>query len=38
MIETLTPRLLMTRPSDAVVMPLPTDDATPPVTKMYLGI
>src|SRR5688572_14486179 len=38
MIETLTPRLLINRPNDAVVMPLPTDETTPPVTKMYLGI
>src|SRR5262245_1838640 len=38
MIETLAPRLLINRPIEAVVMPLPTDDATPPVTKMYFGM
>ena len=38
MIETLTPRLLINRPSDAVVMPLPTDETTPPVMKTYLGM
>src|SRR5687767_5146010 len=38
MIETLAPRLLMRRPMEAVVMPLPTDETTPPVTKMYFGI
>ena len=36
--ETVTPRLLRIRPSAAVVMPLPTELTTPPVTKMYLGI
>src|SRR5688500_15647699 len=38
MIETLTPRLLIRRPIEAVVIPLPTEETTPPVTKMYLGI
>src|SRR5262245_46976500 len=38
MIETLAPRLLISRPIEAVVIPLPTDDATPPVTKMYFGM
>jgi hypothetical protein len=38
MIETLIPRDFMSRPIEAVVMPLPTDETTPPVTKMYLGI
>ena len=38
MIETLAPRLLISRPIEAVVMPLPTDETTPPVTKMYFGI
>src|SRR3712207_653268 len=38
MIETLTPRLLISRPSEAVVFPLPAEGTTPPVTKMYLGI
>src|SRR5262245_30884477 len=31
---TLRPRALSSRPSDAAVMPLPSDDTTPPVTKM----
>src|SRR5438876_8797276 len=30
------PRLLSSRPSEATVMPLPTDETTPPLTKMYL--
>src|SRR5579884_3037892 len=30
------PRLLSSRPSDAEVMPFPSADVTPPVTKMYL--
>src|SRR5579884_1057197 len=38
MIETLRPRLLSRRPIDAVVIPFPTDDTTPPVTKIYLGM
>jgi hypothetical protein len=38
MIEMLAPRFLIIRPSEAVVMPLPTDETTPPVTKMYFGI
>src|SRR3712207_3807425 len=31
------PRDLKSLPSDAVVIPLPSPEATPPVTKMYLG-
>src|SRR3954451_19618061 len=38
MIETLSPRALIRRPRAAVVMPLPTDETTPPVTKMYCVI
>src|SRR5438067_1901563 len=37
MIETLMPRLLRSRPIEAVVIPLPIDETTPPVTKMYFG-
>ena len=33
--DTETPRLLSSRPIDATVMPLPTDETTPPLTKMY---
>src|SRR5581483_3872317 len=33
---TETPRPRSSRPSDATVIPLPTDDTTPPLTKMYL--
>src|SRR5437588_4982641 len=36
--ETSTPRLLSTRPIDAAVIPLPTDETTPPVRNMYFGI
>src|SRR5215213_7537985 len=36
--ETRRFRLLRMRPSAAVVMPLPTELTTPPVTKMYFGI
>src|SRR5581483_7609330 len=36
--ETETLRDLRMRPRAAVVMPLPTELTTPPVTKMYLGI
>src|SRR5437867_3069683 len=32
------PRALSNRPSDATVIPLPTEDTTPPLTKMYLAI
>src|SRR5215207_7601584 len=38
MVQTLAPRLLSNRPIEAVVMPLPTDETTPPVTKMYFGM
>jgi hypothetical protein len=38
MVQTLAPRLLSNRPIEAVVMPLPTDETTPPVTNMYFGI
>src|SRR5579884_2231863 len=34
----LIPRLLSNRPIEATVTPLPTDETTPPVTKMYFGI
>lgn len=33
---TRTPRHLSNRPSDEAVRPLPSDEDTPPVTKMYL--
>src|SRR4051812_12935114 len=33
--ETETPRLFSSLPREATVMPLPTDDTTPPLTKMY---
>src|SRR5437773_1703898 len=36
-IATFSPRDLKRRPSEAVVMPLPRPEATPPVTKMYFG-
>src|ERR1700730_17911440 len=36
--ETLIPRFLSKRPSEATVIPFPTDDATPPVTKINLDI
>src|SRR5579872_1861188 len=36
--ETLIPRFLRRRPSEATVIPFPTDDATPPVTKINLDI
>src|SRR5512132_4225682 len=32
---TLSPRALSRRPSEAAVMPLPSEDTTPPVTKTY---
>src|SRR5579862_7034239 len=35
--DTQMPRDLRIWPMDATVMPLPTDDTTPPVTKMYLA-
>src|SRR5436190_5725203 len=34
--ETLRPRALRSRPSDAAVIPLPSDETTPPVTNTYL--
>jgi hypothetical protein len=37
MIETPMPRLFSSRPIDAVVIPLPIEETTPPVTKMYFG-
>ena len=36
--ETESPRALRIRPSEAVTMPFPTLETTPPVTKMYLAI
>src|SRR6202165_5297701 len=36
--ETLIPRFLSKRPSEATVIPFPTDDANPPVTKINLAI
>src|SRR3954471_4742581 len=33
---TLSPRSTSRRPSEAAAMPLPSEDTTPPVTKMYL--
>ncbi len=35
--ETERPRLLSNRPMLAAVMPLPSDDVTPPVTKTYFA-
>src|SRR5699024_12554917 len=35
-IVTFKPRFFNKRPSDAAVIPLPSDDTTPPVTKIYL--
>ena len=32
------PRLFSSRPRLATVIPLPTEETTPPVTKMYFGI
>src|SRR6476660_4987443 len=37
MIATLIPRLFNNRPIDAVVIPLPIEETTPPVTKIYFG-
>ena len=37
-IVTLIPRLLRRRPSDAAVMPLPREETTPPVTKIYFAM
>src|SRR3954468_9644 len=33
---TLNPRSTSRRPSEAAAMPFPSEDTTPPVTKMYL--
>src|SRR5699024_8319876 len=33
---TFSPRFLSNRPNDAAVIPFPSDDTTPPVTKIYL--
>src|ERR1051326_2554675 len=35
---TLSPRLSSRHPSDAAASPLPSDDTTPPVTKIYFAI
>src|SRR6185437_2373508 len=35
---TRSPRSTSNRPSDAAAMPLPSEDTTPPVTKMYLVV
>src|SRR5579864_2644542 len=35
---TRSPRLSSRHPMDAAAMPLPRDETTPPVTKMYLAI
>jgi hypothetical protein len=37
-IETETPRLLSKRPSDAAVIPFPSELTTPPVKKMNLAM
>src|SRR5579883_998705 len=36
--ETETPRFFSSRPREATLIPFPTDDATPPVTKMNLDM
>src|SRR5579862_159722 len=36
--ETLCPRALRSRPSEAAVMPLPSELTTPPVKKIYFAI
>src|SRR5439155_13798682 len=38
MIETEMPRFLSKRPNEATLIPFPTDEATPPVTKIYFDI
>ena len=38
MIETERPRLFSRRPTLAAVMPLPSEEVTPPVTKTYFAI
>ena len=35
---TFSPRAFSSRPSEAAVMPLPSPETTPPVTKMYFAI
>src|SRR5437763_14937138 len=37
MMLTLSPRLSSRHPSDAAASPLPNEDTTPPVTKMYFA-
>ena len=37
-IVTRSPRSTSSRPSDAAAMPFPSDETTPPVTKMYLVV
>ena len=37
-IVTERPRSTSSRPSDAAAIPLPRDETTPPVTKMYLVV
>src|SRR5512143_2822719 len=36
--ETLRPRALRRRPMEAAVMPLPSEEVTPPVTKTYFAM
>ena len=36
--QTGMPRALRMRPMEAAVMPLPSEEVTPPVTKTYFGI
>src|SRR6266496_1140639 len=38
MIETEIPRFFSKHPSEATLIPFPTEDATPPVTKIYFDI
>ena len=35
---TFSPRAFSSRPSDAAVIPLPSDETTPPVTKTYFVV
>ena len=35
MVKTLNPAAFMIAPIDAVVMPFPSEEQTPPVTKIY---
>src|ERR1043166_3417035 len=37
-IETRRPRSTSRRPSEAAAIPLPSEETTPPVTKMYLVV